>query len=99
MDRWIDEWPKPKYKFNDFFKKKYPHLIPGTIEHARAIATHCFYCNSKLEKRVVKGDHPKRSSIDHYQPQSKGKTEKYVICCAECNSNKGNVSPEKLVSR
>jgi hypothetical protein len=99
MERWIDEWPNPKYKFNDFFKKKYPHLNPGTIEHARAIATHCFYCNAILVKGDDKCGHPKRSSIDHYLPQSKGKTERYVICCAQCNTNKGNVSPDRLVSR
>lgn len=99
MNRWIDEWPKPRYKFCEFIKHKYPQIIPGTVEHARALATHCFYCNIKLVKGNVTGDHPHRSSIDHYLPQSKGKTEKYVICCAQCNTNKGNVSPDALVSR
>lgn len=99
MDRWVDEWPNPKYKFNEFLKKKYAHIIPGTIEHARAIATHCFYCNTVLIKGNSGGNSPNRASIDHYLPQSKGKTEKYVICCAQCNTRKGNVEPNALVSR
>jgi len=99
MNRWIDEWPKPKYRFNEFFKNKYPQFIPGTVENARMIATHCFYCNSMLVKNNGQGNHPNRASIDHYLPQSKGKTERYVICCAQCNTNKGNVSPSVLVSR
>ena len=99
MNRWINEWPKPTYRFNEFFKNKFPHLIPGTVEHAREIATHCFYCNTKLIHRNSAGNHGQRSSIDHYLPRSKGKTEKYVICCAHCNTSKGNVAPEKLISR
>jgi hypothetical protein len=99
MNRWVEEWPKPKYRFNEFVRRKFPHIIPGTVEHARAIATHCFYCNAKLVKVNGKGDHPKRSSIDHYLPQSKGKTERYVICCAECNTKKGCTDPKALVSR
>lgn len=99
MNRWIDEWPKPKYKFKEFIKHKYAHIIPGTIEHARALATHCFYCNVKLVKGDNAGSSPNRASIDHYLPQSKGKTERFVICCAQCNTRKGDVSPNALVSR
>lgn len=99
MNRWVEEWPKPKYSFHDFFYRKYQHLIPGTIEYAKTIATHCFYCNEKLVRGDNEGNHPRRASIDHYLPQSKGKTERYVICCAQCNSNKGSVSPAALVSK
>lgn len=99
MAKWVDEWPRCVISFNEFFKKRYGHLIPGTLEHAKYIATHCFYCNSKLVRGDSNGDHPKRSSIDHYLPKSKGNTERFVICCAECNSNKGSSSPEALVSK
>jgi hypothetical protein len=99
MNRWVDEWPKPKYNFHDFFYKKYQHVIPGTVDYAKAIATHCFYCNAKLKRGDNNGNHPNRASIDHYLPQSKGKTERFVICCAQCNTNKGDVSPKNLVSK
>ncbi len=98
MAKWIDEWPRPKQSFYDFFKRRYNHLIPGTVDHAKNIATHCFYCDTKLIKGNSDGDLPNRSSIDHYLPQSIGKTERIVICCAKCNTSKGSVRPEKLVS-
>lgn len=99
IGRWVDEWPQPKYTFSEYLRRKYPHILPGTVEHARAIATHCFYCNSKLVKGVSDGDHLKRASVDHYQPKSKGKTERYVICCADCNTKKGCTDANALVSR
>jgi hypothetical protein len=94
MNRWIDEWPKPRYNFDDFVRKKFPQIIPGTVAHARSIATHCFYCNRKFttEKSFM-------ASIDHYVPQSEGQTDKYVICCVDCNGRKGDTAPNVLVSK
>lgn len=94
MNRWVDEWPKPRYNFEDFVYNKFPQIIPGTIAHARTIATHCFYCNRQFtpEKSFM-------ASVDHYLPQSEGMTEKFVICCVDCNSRKSNIMPDTLVSK
>lgn len=98
MSRFIDLYPY-KYSFGDFIHKYYPQVIPDTPEYFKDQATHCYYCDTKLVPGGNNFDHPKRSSIDHYQPRSKGKTDRYVICCAECNTKKGCVSPESLVSK
>lgn len=98
MNRWIDSWPIKTESFHKYFKEKYSYLIPGTIDYAKAIATHCFYCDEKMANGRVEFGNPMRSSIDHYEPRARGKTERYVICCARCNTNKGSTSPEKLVS-
>lgn len=96
MNYWVDNFPNNKYTFHQYFKRKYPHLIPGTVDHAKEIATHCYYCNVKLSPGH---SNPNRSSIDHYLPKSVGKTERYVICCAHCNTKKGSMTPDELVSR
>lgn len=98
MSRFIDLYPY-KYSFGEFIRKYYPHVIPDTPEYYKELATHCYYCNCKLVNGATNFDHPKRSSIDHYQPRSKGKTDRYVICCAECNTKKGNIEPNYLVSK
>src|ERR1044072_3299420 len=95
MDRFID-LPPYKYTFGEFIHKYYPQTIPDTPEYYKEQATHCYYCKSKLVNGGTNFDHPKRSSIDHYEPKSKGKTDRYVICCAECNTNKGSTPPEDL---
>lgn len=104
MNRWINEWPRSKCRsyytdyFGDFFNKKYGHHIPGTLENAKFIATHCYYCDIKLIDGRTNDADPRRSSVDHYYPKSRGKTEKFVICCADCNTKKANVPPKELTS-
>jgi len=94
MNRWIDEWPRPRYNFDDYVHKKWPQIIPGTIAHAKVRATHCFYCNRQFteEKNF-------QASIDHYFPQSLGQTERYVICCVDCNTRKSDTTPNELISQ
>ena len=94
MDRWVNEWPKPKLSFTEFVWRKFPHIIPGTVDHAKRIATHCFYCN-----RQYTAEKNFQASVDHYLPQSLGATEKYVICCVDCNGRKGATPPDLLVSQ
>jgi hypothetical protein len=94
MNRWIDEWPKPRYNFEDFVHKKFPQIIPGTIAHTKSLATHCFYCN-----RQFTADKSFIASVDHYLPQSEGQTERFVICCVDCNSRKSNIMPDVLVTK
>lgn len=89
MSWWVDHWPRVG-TFDQFLQLRYPQIIPGTVEHARAQATHCFYCGtlfSKIENDLL------APSVDHYMPKSKGVTDKYVICCRKCNCYKGNQSP------
>jgi len=97
MNRFIDEWPY-KRTFEDYIWKYHAELIPDTKEYYRANATHCYYCNGKLT-RDESGKHPLRSSEDHWVPKSRGQTERYVICCADCNSKKGDAMPLHLASR
>jgi hypothetical protein len=98
MDKWIDSWPKPYPKtFAQFFRDNYRKHIPGTPEYIREHSTHCFYCEEKMYKGV---SHPKRHSVDHYRPKALGvTTDRYVICCAECNTRKGHEDPELLVAK
>jgi hypothetical protein len=92
MEYWVNNYPKPVQTFDEYFRKKFKYLIPGTIDHAKRIATHCFYCNRKYttEKSFV-------ASVDHYLPRSIGQTERYVICCVDCNNRKADTTPEELV--
>jgi hypothetical protein len=90
----IDQWPQKVVIFEDWFVQRFSHLIPGTIEHARKVATRCFYCNSEFTT-----DKLRIPTSDHYDPKSKGFTDKYVICCFDCNNRKANINPEVLLSK
>lgn len=94
MNYWVDRWPYITKDFDKYFSQKYKYLIPGTLEHTRRIATHCFYCD-----RRFKNDPQSLRTVDHYQPNSKYKTEKFVICCWQCNNSKGDTDPQRLVSQ
>lgn len=93
MAWWVNKWPYITLTFEQFFKRNYPEVIPGTVEHARAIATHCYYCDDKFTNEIKKC-----RTIDHYEPSSRFKTERFVISCYSCNGNKGDTDPRKLVS-
>lgn len=95
----IDEWPLYKYSFNDYIHRYHSHEIPDTPDYYKVNATHCFYCNDRLiDSRKNYGD-VKRATVDHYQPKSKEKTTRYVICCAECNCKKDSIMPDQVVSK
>lgn len=94
MELWVDKWPAPIFDFDLYLYNQYSHLIPGTVEHGRKNATHCYYCG-----RVFKQDPTRIATVDHWVPKSKGKTDRFVICCAHCNSNKGNAEPSVLLRR
>ena len=94
MRWWIMKWPLSHCTFDQFFYKHYPVLIPGTAEHCKSVATHCFYCGKKFGKR----DQDK-ATIDHFSPQSKGSTEKFVVCCMSCNSYKSDTMPDKFLKK
>lgn len=100
MNIFINEFPY-KYSFKEFIKRNYPHFIPDTPEYWKEHATHCYYCECELIIGGTRFGHPRRASIDHYQPKHLGPPDKYryVICCAKCNSNKGGTLPHNLVSR
>lgn len=98
MAKAIDESPY-QYSFSEFIHRYYASLIPETPEYYKARATHCYYCDHKLSRGNKKGDDIRRSSIDHYHPKSRGSTEKFVICCADCNTRKDNMPPEKVGSQ
>jgi 5-methylcytosine-specific restriction endonuclease McrA len=90
----IDRFPTCTLTFEKYFHQKFRHLIPGTVDHAKAVATHCFYCN-----RLYTSEKSFQASVDHYLPQSVGQTKRYVICCVDCNNRKGNTIPEALVTQ
>lgn len=94
MSWWIDHWPRPIWTFDQWLQKSHPQIIPGTLEYARAQATHCFYCGTRFSRVANDSAAP---SIDHYQPKSRGTTGKYVICCRGCNSYKDNLTPIKYL--
>jgi len=94
MAFWIDKYPDCYWSFERFLFSRYPKIIPGSPEHARSIATHCFYCG-----RIFKKEGKQIATIDHFMPQSIGETEKYVICCQHCNAYKGNTSPKEFVKK
>jgi hypothetical protein len=97
INNWIDKYPKwcNSYNFEQFFYRKYPESIPGTPEFYKVIATHCYYCNRSFERDTKNFC----ATIDHFEPKSLGQTTKYVIACIDCNTRKGNMSPEILLSR
>lgn len=97
MQVFIDEWPY-KYSFGEYIRRYYMHIVPNTPDYFKAKATHCFYCDEKLNQSEKNHGHIRRSTIDHYHPKSKGRTDKYVICCADCNCRKDNMAPEVLSS-
>lgn len=94
MIYWINRYPVKTKKFYEYLHDEYSHLIPGTVENAKSIATHCFYCNRKFqdEIRIYK------RSIDHFIPKAIGPTSKFVICCADCNNRKGSDPPDVILS-
>jgi len=92
--RFIDDGYK--YSFNEFIHKEYPHEIPSTPEYFKVRATNCYYCDCKLVDGRKHHGHPKRATIDHYEPRSRGKTDRYVICCSECNEKKADMLPEHV---
>lgn len=94
MAWWISKWPYVTLTFDQYFKRHYPEVIPGTVEYARDIATHCFYCDDLFTRELRKS-----KTIDHYEPSSKFKTERFVISCFDCNNNKKDTDPRTLVSQ
>lgn len=94
MGKLIDKWPTRIIDFDQWLHNSHSHLIPGTIRYARANATHCFYCG-----RCFKGKQEILATIDHWVPQSKGKTERFVICCSHCNNHKGDSTPTAFIKR
>ena len=95
----IDRWPKEVMRFSQYVNQKHPHILPGKPEYYRDRATNCFYCRERISPGTGSGLEPKRATIDHWVPKSKDKTEKYVICCAECNTKKADVMPDVLRSQ
>jgi hypothetical protein len=91
---WIARWPDSHYSFDKFLYRHYPVLIPGTPEHCKAIATHCFYCGKKFGK-----PDKDKATLDHFVPESKGVTEKFVICCMHCNSYKSDTMPNDFIKK
>jgi len=94
MSFWIDKWPTCSWSFETFLHRRHAYIIPGTIDHTKSIATHCYYCGEKFRST---GD--LFPTVDHWMPLSLGQTEKYVISCFGCNNNKGNTHPDKLVKQ
>jgi hypothetical protein len=94
MEMYIDMWPRATWTFNDFLLKRFRKIIPGSVEYYRSIATHCFYCNRKYTNEEAF-----KKTVDHWEPKSGGSTEKFVICCFDCNQRKGNNSPVKLLTQ
>lgn len=94
MAFWVDNYPTCAWSFETYMRKRYSHVIPGTIEYAKKAATHCFYCN-----RQFTAEKSFKASVDHYQPQSLGNTERFVICCVDCNNRKADMAPDVLVSK
>lgn len=95
MDYWLKYWPSVNYNFEQWIKNKHPEVIPGTVNYIKSIATHCYYCNRRYDKQVEAF----KASTDHWTPKSKGQTEKFVICCVDCNGRKGDLSPIDLISQ
>lgn len=94
MEYWVRHYPRINIDFDGFFFRKYSRLIPGTPAHAKTLATHCYYCNRKFT-----AERSFKASVDHWLPQCQGNTEKYVICCVDCNGRKGCTPPDVLVSQ
>jgi len=97
MRYYIDNWPDASVSFDRFFKDRFPELIPGTKEHCRSIATHCYYCYAELSRTGVYNN--QTATIDHFEPKSKSHTQKFVISCAHCNVSKGDTHPDTLVRK
>lgn len=95
MRYYVDWWPTITMTFDEFFQQRHPELIPGTKEYARSIATHCYYCHVELSKDGTYNSNT--ATIDHFEPRSKSRTQKFVICCVHCNESKGDIHPEALV--
>lgn len=93
--RRVDRYPLPTAGFECFLHHRYGYLIPGTAAYIKRIATHCFYCNRVFDNSSKNF----KATVDHYLPKSLGETEKFVICCADCNNRKGNISPIALVEK
>lgn len=90
----VDQWPRKVIVYDAWLVQRYPHLIPGTIEHAKKVATRCYYCNTEFTT-----DKLRIPTHDHHYPQSEGYTDKHVICCFDCNNRKANIKPEVLQSK
>lgn len=90
----IDRWPKNVVDFEHWFVQHHAKLIPGTIEHARYVATRCYYCNEPFTSEKLRVP-----TWDHHHPKSEGHTDKHVICCFDCNNRKANIMPEVLLSK
>lgn len=90
----VDQWPKKVVCFDKWLVQRYDHLIPGTVAHAKKIATHCFYCNTPFSDEKIRV-----ATDDHHFPQSEGYTDRRVICCFDCNNRKANILPEVLQSK
>lgn len=94
MAFYVQWWPSITTTFEQFFQERHPELIPGTKEHAKTIATHCYYCHVALSKTGIYNN--QTPTIDHFEPKSKSRTQKFVIYCAHCNQSKGKIHPDTL---
>ena len=70
-----------------------------TLKMAMQVDWTCPYC---FEKMVAEPNQPKTATIDHVFPTSKGGVKKdfnEVVCCAECNTMKGNLTLQEFFAK
>lgn len=74
------------------------------ISHFKRQQGRCFYCDRLMAPSFpVKGQKMWLETItwDHYQPLSRGgagKTKNRVLCCFECNQEKGAMTGEEYIA-
>lgn len=58
----------------------------------------CVYCGKRVS-RFLKLSDPRRATLDHLVPLSKGggnESDNFVIACRSCNSRKGSLSADRF---
>lgn len=89
----ISGYPKYKIPYEEYVMQFKRINYPDSVYYARKKAKYCFYCERKFNRDTC------RKSVDHfYSIIYRHLGEKFVICCTDCNNEKGCAHPIQYIN-